>query len=646
MRERASRWTAVVASALVALATGWCGAAESRAIPVPLEGHPGNVFLAGEAVTVSAPEGVSWRALDERGKVAGSGPLDSTGGPLRTTLGTLPVGWYRIEFLNGDGAAAGWTTAAVLERLKAPIPEDSPICVDAALSWLSEDEAERATLARLAALAGVNWIRDRIHWREMQTGPGTFVPETKYDAAAAMQAREGLQVLQVFHTLPKWVMESAPDGDPRCPDLRQVYAFCKAMAARFSGKVSAWEPWNEGNAANFGGWTIDGLCAYQKAAFLGFKAGDPAVTVGWNPLGGINSQSLVNGILANETWPYYDTYNLHSYDWPHAYETLWGPAREAACGRPIWVTECDRGIEAEAGSAAGDLSPENNVLKAELVAQEVASSLYAGASRHYHFVLGHYMENRTQFGLLRKDLTPRPSYVALAAAGRLLADARCLGRWNVEGQPNAYAVAFRGPERDVLVAWIEEQVDWPQRGRAKAAWALPEGMRVEAAFDYLGRPLAGTPEELCSAAVYLVLPKGEADKLTLAKPAASAYREGAPANVVLQLQWPQAQVSGRTEGWTQEHDCQAAPASETAFRVYVYNFGSAPAKGALAFGELPEGWSVAPSGKEVEVAPMERARVDLRLRTPANAKDERVRVMGDFGAFGKAALSFRVRTAE
>ena len=57
------------------------------------------------------------------------------------------------------------------------------------------------------------------------------------------------------------------------------------MAERFHGKVIAWEPWNEGNAGNFGGYTLDELCTIQKAAYLGFKAGDPALTVCWNPLG-------------------------------------------------------------------------------------------------------------------------------------------------------------------------------------------------------------------------------------------------------------------------------------------------------------------------------------------------------------------------
>jgi hypothetical protein len=527
--------------------------------------------------------------------------------------------------------------------------------VDAAISWLSKDTTERAHVAKLAALAGASWIRDRIHWREIQTDPNTFAAETKYDEAAQIQTRAGLDVLQVFHTLPKWVVESAPDQDSRCPDLRQVYAFCKAVSVRFSGSVAAWEPWNEGNAANFGGCPINVLCSLQKAAFLGFRSGNPAVIVGWNPLGGINTPTLVKGILANDTWPYYDTYNIHSYDWPHAYETLWNPSREAACGKPIWVTESDRGIEAEKDSATGDLSAESDLRKAELIAQEYASSLYAGAVRHFHFVMGDYMEGRIQFGLLRRDLTPRPGYVALAAVGRFLAGAKCLGRYNTPGEPNTYAIVFRakpdGADKDVIVAWTEEQADWPQRGRAKVAWSLPAEVRVEAAYDFLGRALSGgAPGELRSAPVFLVLPAGETGKLALSMPPASTCRNDAASPVVLQLQWPGAKVVMRKEGWTEEHVYQIPPNSITDVRIYAYNFGTETARGTVNKSELPSGWKLTLDDSEVEIPAMGRQLITAQLQVgPAPAAEssgDYVRVSGDFGGAGHPALAFRVQTGE
>ena len=41
----------------------------------------------------------------------------------------------------------------------------------------------------------------------------------------------------------------------------------------FKGKVVAYEPWNEGNIAVFGAQSTDQRASYQKAAFLGLRAG-------------------------------------------------------------------------------------------------------------------------------------------------------------------------------------------------------------------------------------------------------------------------------------------------------------------------------------------------------------------------------------
>ena len=53
-----------------------------------------------------------------------------------------------------------------------------------------------------------------------------------------------------------------------------------------------------------------------------------------------------------------------------------------------------------------------------------ACAIHEGAQAVFYFILPHFVEGQTQFGVMRPDLTPRPAFVALAAAGRLLADAQ------------------------------------------------------------------------------------------------------------------------------------------------------------------------------------------------------------------------------
>ncbi|MBN1346011.1 MAG: hypothetical protein JXQ73_25210 [Phycisphaerae bacterium] len=643
------------------LLSALCLTAVSSAVVGGEPSHPGNVFLAGQDVSVPVPANLSatakrWRVLDDALAIIAEGetPSKHADTARQISLGKQGIGWYRVEFLDGAGKLLDWTSAAVLARLSAPVPDDSPVCLDVALSWYrTNGPSDREGLTHLARLAGVSWVRDRLRWREIEPAAGQFVQHTHYDMLAEMQVRAGLKVLQTFHGTPVWAA-SEPSATSRFPDdLRQAYHFCKAMSVRFKGRVQAWEPWNEANAGNFGGQTIDEMCAYQKAACLGFKAGDPKITVCWNPMGGVNTPALSKGVLENETWPYYEVYSIHSYDWAHDYERLWAPARAAACGRPIWVTECDRGMKAAEDSLRGDFTHDFARLKAEFMAQSYASSLHAGSSRHFHFILPQYTEGHQpiQFGLVRRDLTPRLSYVALAALGRMLAGAQCLGRWAVEGKPNAWVIAFRarpdGVERDVVVAWAEAPVDWPQRGKASIDWLLPAGAEVVGVFDYLGRPRGKrVPSQLRSAPVFVVLSKGQAETLPLTRAPGSARREGAPSPVVLQLQMPRSATIMRKEAWTPEHERTVVPGKPADLRIVAYNFGGNPVGGAVAVEHLPDGWRLTPSRWEVRLEPMQRQETVMTLETPlasGSPQDDRwIRFRGELGEAGRPSLAFRI----
>ena len=633
-----------------------------RGIPTPAPDHPGNVFLEGEEVVVKAPgevtkEAVSWQALDDQAVVVARGQANrgQPSGPFLVRAGKLGIGWYRFEFFNAEGKCVGWTSGAVLARLAEPVPQDSPICVDSATAWFApNDPAKQKRLARLAALAGVNWIRDRMSWGGMQPAPERFAANTTYDTAATIQARLGLKVLQVFHDTPRWAVDKSSTTGRFPSDLRVLYKFCRALGERYRGRVLAWEPWNEANIRQFGGHTVDEMCAHQKAAYLGFKAGDPDLIVGWNAYAAVPKPLHTKGVLENEAWPYFDTYNIHTYDWPESYERLRAPAREAACGRPIWLTECDRGMKYETGPPWFELSQRNERLKAEFMAQSYASSLFAGCHRHFHFILGHYTEHPSdvQFGLLRLDQTPRPAYVALAALGRLLAGARCLGKWQIENRPDQHVYAFRarpdGVERDVLVAWTEKPVDWPSRGLARMDWSLPEDVSVEAVFDYLGRPLGkSAPKQLKSSAIFITLPAGESRKLPLRKPEVSEFREGKASPVVLQIQMPPGTpVKTKDQPWSSGFEHMVEAGKDMDLSLFVYNFSEKRVSGRVSVERIPNGWTLTPDRWEVALEPMERKPLPARFSMSADESDSIshnwIPLRGDFGDAGRPVLAFRL----
>ncbi len=634
------------------------GHAVARSIPVPLDDRPGNVYLEGEEVRVAVPEEipasvVRWQARDDAGMVVAGGALgeDERGRRRKVALGKLGIGWYRVEFVDQGGNVGLWTSAAVLARLREPTPQDSPVCVDSATSWFAHgDPVNQRRLSSLAALAGVNWIRDRLRWREIQPAASDFASLTTYDEAAELQSGAGLKVLQVFHDTPEWARDGAGRGQ-FSRDLRHVFRFCEATSRRFGGKVQAWEPWNEANVESFGGHTVDEMCAYQKAAWLGFKAGDRNVTVGWNASAAVPSEQQADGVIANETWPYFDTYNIHTYDWPHGYAELWAPARRAACGRPLWITESDRGLRHIKNAPWCDLPPDGEKRKAELMAQAYAASMYAGAVRHFHFILGNYQEdsNGVQFGLLRLDRTPRPAYVALAAVGRFLAGARCLGRVRPENDAHVYAFRARpdGVDRDVLVAWAEREVDWPDRGKTSRPWPLAATLRIDGVYDYLGRSReAAAPAPLGPAPLFVLMPPGETAKLTLERVEASPPRAGTPCAVVLQVVMSAPRKRVQDKAWSEGFAYGCETGKDTAFDLRVYNFGAAEARGTLAPENLPQGCNLTLERGQITIEPMGCATIagaltisEGAVATPAGVT---CAIRGELGEAGRPVIAFRV----
>jgi len=641
----------------------------ARNIPQPHPDHPGNIYLQDEQLIVKVPENLPssvshWQALTDTGNVIAQGDLDAKDKAAPLKLGQPGIGWYRIEFLDTDNNCQAWTTAAVLARLRAPTPQDSPVCLDSATAWFGHSNpARQEYFTRLAALAGVNWIRDRMRWGTLQPQKNKFAQNTTYDSSVTFQAKLGLKVLQVFHDTPAWAVDK--NLDPCRPvkrfprNLCHLFEFCRALAHRYPGRVLAWEPWNEANITGFGGHTIDEICTFQKAAYLGFKAGDPDLIVGWNAYCWKPTQLHTDGVLANETWPYFDTYNIHSYDWPYTYLKLWEPVRSAACGRPIWVTEADRGMITKEPPPWYDLTRKAEIQKAHILAQEYTYSLFAGANRHFHFILGNYHEdhNSVQFGLLRRDFTPRPAYVALAAVGRFLAGARPLGCWSVKDKPHAHIYAFRaqpdGCPQDVLIAWAEKEGEWPQRGQTSVEWSLPSDLKINQVYDYLGRSLGNqSPGKLNAAPIFLLLPPGQTQTLPLKPPAQPCpYRTGSPSPVVLQLQLPQKNnVSSDQSKRSPNFIYALAPDQDQELSFFAYNFSNQPLQGTISVEKIPASWKLTPAQWSLSLDPLQRQKFTGRILIPSTSAEAQkgswIKLRGNFKNLANPVLSFYVKAAK
>jgi hypothetical protein len=620
MRNR-STLPARVLVGVVALAFTLQIAAADRTTPTPLPSHPGNIFLAGENVVVPAPpgEGDAWRVVNYEDKVVIKGQFKDG----EAEVGPLPVGWYKLV-RGGAGQLTNRAFLGVLEPLRAPTPLSSPICMDVAMAWFFPKEEPMRQVANLCQLAGINWVRDRLLWGELEPKRGEFVDRTRYDVSARVQMEAGLQVLQVAHVSAPWANANAKRFPP---DLRDFYNFWREAARRWQGQVLAFEPWNEADITVFGGHTGSEMASLQKAAYLGLKAGNSNVIACLNVFA-IRRAATLSDFHANEAWPYFDTYNLHHYEPLENYPALYADHRAVSAGKPLWVSECSVRVRWQGDEQLKELSGQNLRLQSEQATKTYALAIHEGAETVFYFVLPHYSERQLQYGVLRADLTPRPAYVAVAAAGRLLADAKPLGRVDTANTGiHGYVFDAKpdGERGDVLVIWSESET----------IYELPKPPR--ACFDHLGRKRAvdGNRLELGRAPLYVLLPKNARPPL-IAPPAPAKSLPGKPGQLVLQALLPDEDTVLDKSAHTFQRG-----GSKT-ISIFLYNFGDTTARGGMRV-TVPEKWK-AEFPSQTEIAPGERKELALHLSN-ADAGDwteATIRVTGDFGDDGQPVLSFRL----
>lgn len=595
--------------------------ASPRPIPQPLPTHPGNVFVAGETVVVTLSNASPWQAIDYDHKtiVEGTGP--------KAELGKLPAGYYELRSVVDGKPSKTITTIGVVEPLRASTPETSPIGIDVAMAWFYTGEKQDQA-ANLCTLAGVNWVRDRLRWDEMEPAKGRFVTASKYDDTARKQSNAGLRVLQVHHNSPTWATKT-PQHQP--PDLRDAYNFMREMARRWKGQVQALEPWNEADIEMFGGHMGVEMASLQKASYLGLKAGNPHVIVCQNVFA-VAQANILSDLEANAAWPYFDTFNFHHYcpvdNYPNVYEAF----RPISAGKPMWVTEFNSPVH----WAGDEQEPTESDLRvqAERVIKVFAASLHEGPVADFYFMLPHYCEGETQFGILHKDLTPRPAYLALAAVGRLLADARPLGRLSVSANTCAYA--FRsspdGRESDVVVAWST---------KGESVLELP--VAPSALFDHLGRvksiaqDKSKSPLKITTAPVLAVFDKNALSSLKLqTAPKPPALKTERPSPIVLQVLPSQNKTSLSLSA------CQISSDKPDSLSIFAYNFGDRKFSGRFSV-MAPTNWTIQ-FPRIIELAAGERKELTLTVDSHAgsNALVETIRIQGEFGDAGQPVLSVRI----
>jgi len=287
----------------------------------------------------------------------------------------------------------------------------------------------------------------------------------------------------------------------------------------------------------------------------------------------------------------FDTFNFHHYvrsGIPLAHEVM----RKASGGKPVWITESYFHFRQGVKTGDVELPEEERKLRARFLTTNLVTGLSEGPEQFFSFVLPHYLEHGILFGLLNANGTPRADYVALAAAGRLLAGAKAVGRMEGDVDAHAFKVRLDGEPKTVVVAWSGKEAPLPT-------------MKVKKSFDFLGRAIP-VPGMVGKDPVYLVLASGEALPVKPAPKLAAAEKTDC-SPLVIQTVFPPDRLRLDNSSWFLRN----AETMEVPLRVY--HFGKEKADVSISL-ETDAALAGTLSGNAAAIAPLGRWDGTLSLK--------------------------------
>jgi hypothetical protein len=192
----------------------------------------------------------------------------------------------------------------------------------------------------LAQGLGVGWVKEQVEWRTIEHGPGDFDWEPLDRAVDGCAAFGFKLVLGVVHA-PDWTRAAEGESGPPA-DYAEFGRFMGQLAARYRGRVAAYELWNEPNLARE--WQGDTLDPARFVALVaegskGVRAADPGALVisGAPAVTGINDgvvavddRVFLHGMYQAGVAQWVDGIGVHPYGFANPPDESWQDATHVA----------------------------------------------------------------------------------------------------------------------------------------------------------------------------------------------------------------------------------------------------------------------------------------------------------------------------
>ncbi|WP_409484486.1 glycosyl hydrolase [Arsenicicoccus dermatophilus] len=305
------------------------------------------------------------------------------------------------------------------------------------VSW--RDYAHLTRELDLMQQAGVPWMRLDVSWASLQErGAGQYSQwyVDRLDRITYEASRRGIRILGTIAGAPSWLAVKSFTRYRIPYDGAALESPARFLAARYAGKIQAWQIWNEPDCGLDACSTVDpaDYLPLLKAGYRGVKAGNTAATVVSAGLSGID-QAWLRRFYAAGAKGNFDALALHPYIAPangsprlqpagtNPYRLTNTPAAVQVMrengdgGKPIWFTE----FGWTTGRQAGAYDGVDEKLQAYFL-RDAAILVHDNYPQVTH-MFWYDMRDRTDsnvyennFGLLRADGAPKPAYWSLKEA--------------------------------------------------------------------------------------------------------------------------------------------------------------------------------------------------------------------------------------
>ncbi|MBC7231291.1 MAG: beta-galactosidase [Actinobacteria bacterium] len=283
--------------------------------------------------------------------------------------------------------------------------------------------------------AGAAWLRCDFAWSDLEPLPGVW-NFSGADAVVERAGTHGVKLLGILGAAPPWA-NGGQDWRYPPTDLEAWRGYVRTVAARYRGRVAAWEVWNEENIHAF--WMPEpdpeAYLELLAAASAEIRAADPSAAVVMGGVAGLGPDYL-DACLSLGAAEYIDAIAYHPYaetvgeegqppeDTYRPKERLcrnlvafvhWLVSLYTAKDLQVWITEVGWPTSPEAPSGVDEDT------QADYLLRTLINYASTDVDRVIWFNLRDtHLNDWDRYGLLRRDFTPKASYAFYSTFTRVL----------------------------------------------------------------------------------------------------------------------------------------------------------------------------------------------------------------------------------